>query len=127
MKNLHRIAAVGVASLSLATAGLVLAPSASASPADCPRSYVCVWNNPNFSGAPTWKSQGNLSNMSSSNGMSIINNGTAYPGADHIRYRVTWVGGQYVTGCLHYPPDSNSHYFTGGAMTMNYARWGGEC
>ncbi|MFF2011809.1 peptidase inhibitor family I36 protein [Streptomyces sp. NPDC058195] len=105
----------------------MLAPSASAAAGDCPRGYVCVWDNSNYSGAPKWKSTGNLANLASSNGLSIINNGVSYPGADHIRYKVTWAGGQYSTGCLHYPPDSNGHSFRSGKMTMNYATWGGEC
>ncbi|MER5745945.1 peptidase inhibitor family I36 protein [Streptomyces sp. NPDC002225] len=107
--------------------GLTLAPSASASTSQCPREYVCVWNNSSFSGAPTWKSKSNLSNLTSYNGLSIMNNGVSYPGADHIRYKVTWSNGQYASGCLHYPSDPNTMTVSGGKVTLNYANWGGEC
>ncbi|MFI7277825.1 peptidase inhibitor family I36 protein [Streptomyces sp. NPDC049879] len=126
--GIRRSVGVAGAALVMTATGAALAPSASAAQSDCPRSYVCVWDNSNFSGEPRWKSQGNLSNLRSTTGMSIVNNGTSDPGADHIYWRVTWSGGQWSTGCLHFPPDSNAHRFTGGGtITMNSAVWGGEC
>ncbi|MFB6817974.1 peptidase inhibitor family I36 protein [Streptomyces sp. NPDC056347] len=116
-----------MASLSLAAVGLTTAPSASAAVGDCPRAYVCVWDNGNYSGAPKWKSMGDLSNLWSANGLSIVNNGVAYPGGDHIRYKLTPQVGPSESGCLHYPPDSNKTAFTGTRVTLDYAKWGAEC
>ncbi|WP_110945660.1 peptidase inhibitor family I36 protein [Streptomyces avicenniae] len=128
MRRIRRSVGVAGAALVMTATGVALAPTASAAQSDCPRGHVCVWDNPNFSGLPRWKSQGNLSGLHSENGMSIVNNGVADPGADHIRWRVTWDDGQYASGCLHYPPDSNAHRFTGGGgVTLNSAVWGPEC
>ena len=91
-----------------------------------PREYVCVRDNTSFSGAPRWKSKGALSDLRTPNGDSIVNNGVTDAGADHIYWRYTWKSGQWATGCLHYPPDSDSHIMSGGG-TVTYARWGGEC
>ncbi|MFE7468413.1 peptidase inhibitor family I36 protein [Streptomyces sp. NPDC057499] len=107
--------------------GLTTAPSASAAVGDCPRAYVCVWDNTNYSGTPKWKSTGNLSNMWSTNGLSIVNNGVAYPGGDHIRYKFTPLVGPGGSGCLHYPPDSNKISLNWGKVNLDYARWGAEC
>lgn len=129
-RNILRRAVVGASALGLSVAGLMVAPSASAAFSDCPREYVCVWDNPSFSGLPKWKSKGNLYNMYSANGMSIRNNGRADSGADHIWYGITWSSGSKSSGCLHYPESGStsgtSHTFTG-KLTMNYAKWGGEC
>lgn len=94
---------------------------------DCPSGYVCVWDTVDFSGKPDWKSKGNLYNKSSNRGLGIYNNGTRYPGADHIHYRVTRGDGSTKTGCLHYPPDSRTWVKIPGGATLDYARWGGEC
>ncbi|GAA0477029.1 peptidase inhibitor family I36 protein [Streptomyces stramineus] len=120
-------AGIGTAAVILMAAGVVMAPSASAAKGDCPREYVCVWNNTSFDGAPAWKSKGNLYNLKSSAGMSIFNNGTAYPGGDHIRWRATWSSGQTSSGCLHYPPDAGNSFILYGDVTLNSAVWGGEC
>ncbi|NLU68248.1 peptidase inhibitor family I36 protein [Streptomyces sp. HNM0574] len=95
--------------------------------ASCPKGYVCVWDNTSWSGKPKWKSQGDLErNMYSPRGVSIVNNGVASPGADHIHYKYVWPHGSYGVGCVHYPPDDNSTAI-GEEGTLVYARWGGEC
>ncbi|MEU8846575.1 peptidase inhibitor family I36 protein [Streptomyces sp. NPDC048564] len=119
-------AGVGVAALLMTAAtGVASAPSASAAVADCPRGYVCVWNNDVAWGEPTWKSTGNLYDLHSEHGMYIVNNGVPYPGADHIRFSVTAPGGNFQ-GCLHYPNDPNTDNFVG-PVTLHSAVWGGEC
>lgn len=120
-------AGVGVAAL-LMTAGMGVAsaPPASAAPADCPRGYVCVWNNDVAWGAPTWMSQGNLYNLHSEHGMYILNNGVRFPGADHIRFNLTAQAGGNFQGCLHYPNDPNVDIFLG-PVTLHSAEWGPEC
>ncbi|MDH2392546.1 peptidase inhibitor family I36 protein [Streptomyces sp. HNM0663] len=120
-------AGTGLAALALTAAGVAVAPSAHAAKSDCPREYVCVWNNTSYSGKPTWKSKGNLANLKSSGGLSIFNNGVRYPGADHIWWKVTWSNGQTASGCLHYPPDSGNSITVSGSVTLNHAKWGGEC
>ncbi|MGV9255625.1 peptidase inhibitor family I36 protein [Streptomyces sp. NPDC003697] len=125
--SIRRSLGLGVAALAMVGTGLATAPAASASTSDCPREYVCVWNNTSFSGVPTWKSKNNLSNLYSANGISIMNNGIAWPGADHIWYKATWSnGGATTSGCLHYPPGGNKVRLTG-PITLNWAKWGGEC
>ncbi|MBB1255717.1 peptidase inhibitor family I36 protein [Streptomyces alkaliterrae] len=128
-RNILRRAVVGVSALGLAVTGLAMAPAASAAKSDCPREYVCVWNNTSFSGKPTWKSKGNLYNLKSSNGMSIVNHGKRYPGADHIWWKATWSGGATSSGCLHYPEDmpNGTTYRLYGNVTLNHAVWGGDC
>ncbi|MFJ3925180.1 peptidase inhibitor family I36 protein [Streptomyces sp. NPDC090022] len=126
MKRIRCTGVVLAAVSSLLGISLLTAPTASAAPADCPREYVCVWDNTNFQGAPRWKSKGKMTNMYTPNGASIINNGTAWAGADHIYWRYTWNDSQWSTGCLHYPPDSNAHVLYG-AGTVNYTSWGDEC
>lgn len=125
--------------LMLAAAGLMTITAASTAYASngpaltgkdaCPRSYVCVWDNTTFSGAPTWKSQGNLGTHKSSHGLSIFNNGVSYPGADHIHYSYQYaVDDRPRYGCLHYPGDTpNSKTTVDTTVTLNYAKWGGEC
>ncbi|MEU6305586.1 hypothetical protein [Streptomyces chartreusis] len=119
-------AGMGAAAL-LMTVGTAVAsaPPASADVSDCPREYVCVWDNDVAWGAPRWKSTGNLYNLYSEHGMVIVNNGVHFPGADHIRFNVT-SGGQNLQGCLHYPNDPNRDSFIG-AVTLNSAVWGPEC
>ena len=130
VRKMLLIAAVGL--LTFGTATVAQAADAGAADlgvrakADCPRGYVCVWNNTSFSGSPKWKSKGNLYNLTSSKGVSIFNNGVASPGADHIRFKYTWPHDSYGTGCLHYPPDRSTTQI-GEAGTLNYAKWGGEC
>ncbi|WP_328906526.1 peptidase inhibitor family I36 protein [Streptomyces sp. NBC_00234] len=124
--GIRRSAAVGIAALFLTVTGATLAPSAFAAKSDCPRGYVCVWNNTSFSGPPTWKSQGNLYSKSSAAGISIFNNGVADPGADHIWWKATWANGQKSNGCLHYPPDGSS-FVLYGSVKLDSAVWGGEC
>ncbi|WP_306317434.1 MULTISPECIES: peptidase inhibitor family I36 protein [unclassified Streptomyces] len=117
----------GVASTAEAGGGTGPAEPGARSKADCPRGYVCVWNNTSFSGKPKWKSKGNLYDLKSSKGVSIFNNGWASPGADHIRFKYTWPHGSYGVGCLHYPPDGDTTTQIGEKGTLNYAKWGGEC
>ncbi|MFF6773828.1 peptidase inhibitor family I36 protein [Streptomyces sp. NPDC012637] len=129
-RNILRRAVVGASALGLSVAGLMVAPSASAAFSDCPREYVCVWDNTSFSGLPKWKSKGNLYNLYSANGMSIRNNGVADAGADHIWWKATWTDGQSVNGCLHYPEGgstSGTAHVLYGRVTLNHAKWGGEC
>ena len=74
--RLREKAGMGVAAvLMMGAMGVAAAPSATAAPADCPREYVCVWNNDTASGKPTWKSKGNLYDLRSENGVTIVNNG----------------------------------------------------
>ncbi|MEU1277465.1 peptidase inhibitor family I36 protein [Streptomyces sp. NPDC005805] len=129
-RNILRRMVVGASALGLSVAGLAVAPAASAAWADCPREYVCVWDNTSYSGAPKWKSKGNLSNLRSTTGLAIRNNGTAYPGADHIWWKATWSGGSTSGGCLHYPENgstSGTGHTLGGTVTLNSVKWGGEC
>lgn len=124
--------------LTLAVAGLMTLGAASAAASSgpaltgkssCPRSYVCVWDNDSFSGNPRWKSQGNLGAHKSAHGLSVFNNGVRHPGADHIRYKYTYaINGRTHYGCLHYPGDTpNSVTAIDTTVTLNYAKWGGEC
>ncbi|MEV0244507.1 peptidase inhibitor family I36 protein [Streptomyces sp. NPDC050674] len=125
--RLREKAGVGVAVLLMAAAaGVVAAPPASAAPEDCPREYVCVWNNSVAYGPPTWKSTGNLYNLYSEHGMYILNNGVRFPGADHIHFNLTAQAGGNFRGCLHYPNDPNVDSFLG-PVTLHSAVWGGEC
>lgn len=124
--RIGRAAGVGLAAATMMATALVMAPSASAAESDCPREYVCVWNNSWFGGGPTWKSTGNLYNMWSGNGISIKNNGVRDPGADHIWWRGHWSDGRSVSGCLHYPNDASTMTI-GGNFTLESAVWGGEC
>ncbi|MFF7073187.1 peptidase inhibitor family I36 protein [Streptomyces pseudovenezuelae] len=122
----RRKAGLGVAALLMTTATVVAsAPAASAAQEDCPRGYVCVWNNDVAWGQPTWKSTGNLYDLHSNQGMTIVNNGVPWPGADHIWIDVTAPGGN-VRECLHYPGDLNASHFVG-SVTLHSAVWGGEC
>jgi hypothetical protein len=124
--RLRKKTGLGVAALLMTAAtGVASAPPAAAAPEDCPRGYVCVWNNDVAWGQPTWKSEGNLYNLHSEHGMVIINNGVRFPGADHIRFSVTAYGDN-ITGCLHYPNDPNRDSFLG-PVTLHSAVWGGEC
>lgn len=116
-----------VATASVASAGV--GPQVTGKDA-CPSSYVCVWDNTNFSGKPKWKSQGNLYNLKSYNGISIFNNGEYYPGGDHIRYMYTYrhSTSPHYKGCLHYPGDSpTTAKSVGVTVILDYAKWGGEC
>ncbi|MET3982697.1 peptidase inhibitor family I36 protein [Streptomyces sp. PvR034] len=124
--KIGRAAGLGLAAATMMATALVAAPSAAASASDCPRGYVCVWSNSQFSGGPTWKSQGNLSGMWSGNGMSIKNNGWYQPGADHIHWGGHWSDGRRDSGCLHFPNDPST-YTIGGNFTLDYANWGPEC
>ncbi|MFP3988413.1 peptidase inhibitor family I36 protein [Streptomyces sp. E11-3] len=130
-RNILRRAVVGMSAVGLSVAGLAIAPTASAASSDCPKSYVCVWDNASFSGKPKWKSQGNLYNLKSSTGMSIFNNGTKYTGADHIGWGATYSSGTKVSGCLHYPENGSTsgtkYTLKGSPLTLNYAKWRGEC
>ncbi|MFJ8631316.1 peptidase inhibitor family I36 protein [Streptomyces sp. NPDC093568] len=127
--RLRAKAGMGVAAvLMMGAMGVAAAPPAAAAPADCPREYVCVWNNDTASGKPTWKSKGNLYDLRSENGVTIVNNGVRQPGADHIWYNLTTTpenGGNFK-GCLHYPNDTNMVTFEG-PVTLHSARWGREC
>lgn len=127
MKTTRKFMATAFAALTMTVTGIALAPTASAAQSDCPRENVCIWNNTTFSGAPTWKSEGNLANLHGANGLSIFNNGVRYPGADHIWWRATWSNGQTASGCLHYPPDSGTSFVLYGNVTLKSAVWGGEC
>ncbi|MGW0705455.1 peptidase inhibitor family I36 protein [Streptomyces sp. NPDC002643] len=127
MKRIRRLGVVLAAASSLLGVGLATAPTASAAPSDCPRSYVCVWDNMAADGLPRWKSQGNLYNMYLASSGTVINNGVAWPGADHIYVNFTRQSdGRVFNICLHYPPDTN-RLSIAAAGTINSATWGGEC
>ncbi|MET9862370.1 peptidase inhibitor family I36 protein [Streptomyces smyrnaeus] len=123
------LAAAGLMTVSTVSAASALEGPALTGKASCPPKYVCVWDNNSFSGKPKWKSEGDLNkDMRSQNGISIFNNGRAYPGKDHIRYYYRMWSGEYARGCLHYPGDSPSTVVTWDKpVTLEYARWGGEC
>ena len=123
------------AAASLMTVSAATAASASSGPAptgkaSCPPKYVCVWDNNTFSGKPALKSQGNITRtLKSGDGISIFNNGRAYPGKDHIYYKYYYPsGGGMQRGCLHYPGDSPStHRSATARVVFESVRWGGEC
>ncbi|MBO8198399.1 peptidase inhibitor family I36 protein [Streptomyces smyrnaeus] len=130
IKKAMMLAAAGL--LTVATAGVATAVDGSQLTGKdaCPRSYVCVWDNTSFSGKPKWKSQGNLYDLKSYNGISIFNNGVRYPGGDHIRYQYTYrhSTSPHYKGCLHYPGDSpTTAKSIGVTVILDYAKWGGEC
>ncbi|MDI3404187.1 peptidase inhibitor family I36 protein [Streptomyces cavernicola] len=127
-------AAAGLLALGMATAAQATNSDTTArfevqGKSSCPDGYVCVWNNNSFSGKPKWKSKGNLNrDVFSADGISILNNGTRYPGADHIYYKYTYQpGGKEVSGCLHYPGSTPNSKKTYTGVVLNYAQWGGEC
>ncbi|MFJ6144633.1 peptidase inhibitor family I36 protein [Streptomyces anulatus] len=125
--SMRRCTVMAAAALTLGATSLITAPTTSAAVSDCPREYVCVWNNTSFAGAPDWKSKGSIEvDLHTSNGWSIVNNGVADPGADHIYYKVVWPHGSSGTGCLHYPPDDNTTRIDGAGIksTLTYVRWG---
>ncbi|MFE5486194.1 peptidase inhibitor family I36 protein [Streptomyces sp. NPDC056527] len=128
-RNILRRVVVGASALGLSVTGLALAPTASAAWGDCPSGNVCVWKNTSYYGLPK-KSEGDLSSLYSAGGLSIRNNGVRDPGADHIWWKATYASGQTVSGCLHYPENGSTagtSIVLNGAVTLNYARWGGEC
>ncbi|KAB8161293.1 hypothetical protein FH609_027530 [Streptomyces sp. 3MP-14] len=127
MRFRRTVGAAGAA-LAVAATTLTLAPSASAAKSHCPERHVCVWETPSFEGRPTLISQGDIeTNLTSSTGIAIYNNGRHHPGADHIWYRVAKGDGTAVTGCLHYPSDTPDSRIVSGPATFEWARWGGEC
>ncbi|MFJ4767579.1 hypothetical protein ACIP88_00480 [Streptomyces uncialis] len=117
VRNPRRATAVGAASLSAVAAGLVPAPSVSATEDGCP------WDSWASSGDPTWKSKDGLRNLSSDSGMSVVNNG-----GTRLRFKVTYSSGAWAVICPDHPPNINAHRFPDNRpFTLNHAAWVDGC
>ncbi|GAA3883073.1 hypothetical protein GCM10023084_39960 [Streptomyces lacrimifluminis] len=123
--------ALGALAAVAAFAGVLgAAPTASAvpDPPGCDKGNFCVYSGEWETGRLVLKSEGNWSGGVT--GRSIFNNGTPFPGFDHIQVDWRWAdgigGGSSV--CLHYNPDP-------GAISMTFNKdvvftkvtWRGEC
>ncbi|WP_327343138.1 peptidase inhibitor family I36 protein [Streptomyces europaeiscabiei] len=119
-----------IAALSASTALAVVAiaaPNASAepNPPGCDRGAFCIYSGSDQTGSLLVESQGNWSGSVS--GRSVFNNGTSFPGGDHIQLTWTYNGGTY-SDCLHFNPGPGDYKwnFTSGVV-FKQATWRGEC
>ncbi|MFF9037795.1 peptidase inhibitor family I36 protein [Streptomyces sp. NPDC014892] len=119
-----------IATLSASTALAVVAiaaPTASAepNPPGCDRGAFCIYSGPDQTGSLLVESQGNWSGSVS--GRSVFNNGTPFPGGDHIQLTWTYNGGTF-SDCLHYNPGPGDYKwnFVPGVV-FKQASWRGEC
>ncbi|WEH14748.1 peptidase inhibitor family I36 protein [Streptomyces sp. VNUA24] len=105
----------------------VVAPTASAepNPPGCDRGAFCIYSGQNQTGSLLVESQGNWSGSVS--GLSVFNNGTSFPGGDHIQLTWTYNGGTY-SDCLHFNPGPGDYKwnFVSGVV-FKKATWRGEC
>lgn len=125
----------GVASLA-AVAGVMALPTTAQAAGhtyeNCHSGQACLYGQTGLNGSPGVRAYGNWQGAYQAG--SILNNGTRYVGADHVRYRgtVSYADGSYrgVTGCLHWYDGGNrsgaSVSFVSGT-TLTSMTWGGEC
>ncbi|MFI9102217.1 peptidase inhibitor family I36 protein [Streptomyces fildesensis] len=129
---MHKKIVVALAAAASLAGIIATAPTASAeaSPPDCPKGNVCVWDS-DVTGGPTvirtehnWYGSHTFGHW----GGSIFNNGVRYPGADHIQ--ATWTfDGKTWDRCLHYNPGPGEYAIRGFApgVTITSLVWRGEC
>lgn len=131
-----RIRAFAAVAAATAAAGvLTLAPAASAesSPPGCPKGYFCLFSGYNQTGSIVARSQGDLGYVGSG-AKSYFNNGTSWPGADHIQLK--WHHYDYGdrfnhSRCIHFNPGPGSYkgnfHDSNGVTFVDSATWRGEC
>ncbi|MFF7204521.1 MULTISPECIES: hypothetical protein [unclassified Streptomyces] len=108
--------------------GSAPAASAAPNPPGCGKGYFCIYSDLIQEGRLVAKSDRNWSGRAV--GMSIFNNGTPFPGQDHIQVEWGWAdgsGGTY-TSCLHFNPGPGNYSQSFGAdVAFTKVTWRGEC
>jgi hypothetical protein len=129
MLKLKRMPIAGAVAAMALSGFIAMAPPASAepNPPGCPRGSFCAYWGPNQTGPLLLADDGNWSGQIA--GVeSVFNNGTAWPGADHIQlaYRERGVN---KSVCIHYNPGPGAYKmnFAFPGVTITSARWRGEC
>jgi hypothetical protein len=122
--------ALGTLAAVAAFAGVLgAAPTASAvpNPPGCEKGNFCIYSGPESTGQLVLKSTGNWSGRVT--GRSILNNGTPFPGFDHIQVDIIYPDtGSSDTTCLHYNPGPGAIGLTHHSnLIFTKVTWRGEC
>lgn len=114
----------------VATIGLTpAAANAEPSPPDCPPGNFCAYSGPDQTGTLLLKVGSNWTGWVPGV-RSVFNNGTYWPGADHVSfgYYDPVTGTYRSVSCLHYNPGPGDYKVNfSWAMTAVSVTWRGEC
>ncbi|MEV6176779.1 hypothetical protein [Streptomyces sp. NPDC052015] len=106
--------------------GTAPAASAEPNPPGCDKGNFCIYSEMMEEGRLVLKSAGNWSGRVT--GRSIFNNGTPFPGFDHIQVEWGWEDGGHFSECFHFNPGPGEYSRSFGANAVfTKVTWRGEC